>query len=202
MNKKVVTIFILTLTALAVLWVYSFGPLSRAMIPRSNPTSLRPTPMQTIVSNQNVAFSVYHNRDLAENFYTVKLPQTWQLQSSSQVGSYQFTFSGRSDSVALQDVADNTTLELFVLSQDEPNLKKATAGYGRINYQKILVSGNDAYQLTYRSTTSGTDYETVKTYITGLDHAAVITFTARQSDFADMRPLFDSIINSFHWENK
>ncbi len=202
MNKKVIAIFILTIAGLGILWAYSFGPLSGATIPKANPASLQPTATQTTVSNQAVAFNVYHNKDLTENFYTIKFPQTWQLQPSSQVGNYQFTFGNGSGSAALQDVAYNTTLELFVLSQDEPKLKQAVAGYSRINYQKVSVNGNDAYQLTYHSTASGTDYETVKTYVAGLDHATVIMLTAKQSDFAGMRPLFDSILNSFQWENK
>ncbi len=200
MNKKIIVIFVLTIAGLGVLWAYSFGPLSGAAIPKANPASLRPTATQTTVSNQAIAFNVYHNRDLAENFYTVKFPQTWQLQSSSQVGSYQFTFGNGSGSAMLQDVADNTTLELFVLSQDEPKIKQANAGYSRVSYQKTSVNGNDAYQLIYHSSASGTDYETVKTYIAGTDHATVITLTAKQSDFAGMQPLFDSILNSFQWE--
>ncbi|MBU6500656.1 MAG: hypothetical protein KGJ89_04360 [Patescibacteria group bacterium] len=202
MNKKVIAIFVITIAALAMLWAYAFGPLSGTITPKANPASLQPTATQTTVNNQNVAFNAYHNRDLAENFYTIKFPQTWQSQSSTQVGSYQFTFSNGSGSAGLQDVADNTTLELFVLSQDEPNFKKTVPGYSRINYQKISVNGNDAYQLTYHSTASGSDYETVKTYIAGVDHAAVITLAAKQSDFANMQPLFTSILNSFQWENK
>ncbi len=202
MNKKVITIFIVTIAALAMLWAYAFGPLSGTTIPKANPASLQPTATRTTVNNQNVPFNAYHNRDLTENFYTIKFPQTWQSQSSTQVGNYQFIFSNGSGSSALQDVADNTTLELFVLSHDEPSFKKTIPGYGRVNYQKISVNGNDAYQLTYHNVASGTDYETVKTYITGMDHAAVITLTAKQSDFVGMQPLFASILNSFQWENK
>jgi hypothetical protein len=174
MNKKIIIVFILTLAALALLWAYAFGPLSGGAIVNVNPASLQPTATQTAVSNQNLAFNGYHSRDLAENFYTVKFPQSWQLQPSSQVGSYQFTFGNGSGSAALQDVADNTTLELFVLSQDEPNLKKTTPGYRRINYQKISINGNDAYQLTYDRTASGTDYETLKTYIAGIDKKLMV----------------------------
>jgi hypothetical protein len=202
MNKKVIAVFIVTIAALAMLWAYAFGPLSGATIPKANPASLQPTATQTTVNNQSLAFNAYHNRDLAENFYTIKFPQTWQSQSSTQVGSYQFTFINGSGSSALQDVADNTTLELFVLSQDEPNFKKTISGYARINYQKISVNSSDAYQLIYHSTANGTDYETVKTYIVGIDHATVVTLTAKQSDFASMQPLFTSILNSFQWENK
>ena len=202
MNKKVIAIFIVTLAALGVLWAYSFGPLSGAVAIKANPASLQSTPQQTVVAQQNIAFGVYHNKDLAENFYTIKFPQTWTLQPNSPAGSYHFTSDNGSGSAELQDVADNTTLELFVLSQAEPNLKKSEVGYLRVSYQKISVNGNDAYQLTYRSMANGTDYETIKTYITGTDHAAVVTLTAAQSSFASLQPLFASILSSFQWENK
>ncbi len=202
MNKKVTAIFIITLAALGVLWAYSFGPISGTVAIKANPASLQSTPQQTVIAQQNIAFGVYHNKDLAENFYTIKFPQTWQLQPNSPAGSYRFASDNGSGSAELQDVADNTTLELFVLSQAEPALKKSEAGYLRVSYQKTSVNGNDAYQLTYRSTASGTDYETIKTYITGADHAAVITLTATQSGFASIQPLFASILTSFQWENK
>lgn len=202
MNKKVIAIFALAILALIALWAYSFGPLSGAVAIKANPASLQSTPQQGVVAQQNIAFWVYHNKDMAENFYTIKFPQTWQLQPASPAGSYHFTFDNGSASAELQDVADNTTLELFVLSQAEPGLKKSGSGYQRVSYQKISVNGNDAYQLICRSTANGVDYETVKTYITGQDHAAVVTLTAKQSDFAGMQPLFASILNSFQWENK
>ncbi len=193
MNKKIILIFLLTFIALAVLYLYSFGPLSGAITARVNPSSLKPTAVQS--------FDVYHNKDLAENFYTIKFPQTWQLESKSP-GSYHFNFNNGSGSAELQDIADNTTLELFVLSQDESKLKKNIKGYSRINYQKMFVGGNDAYQLIYQSAQNGANYETVKTYIAGKDHAAVLTLTAPQNNFANLQPLFTSILDSFQWENK
>ncbi len=198
MNKKVITIFILTIIALVALWAYSFGPLSRIIMAKTNPESLKPT----VVAEKTMAFNVYHNKDLAENLFTIKFPQTWQLQPNGQAGSYHFTFDNGNGAAELQDVVDNTTLELFVLSQQEPSLKKTVVGYGRLNYQKISVNGNDAYQLTYHGTVNGKDYETIKTYITGQDHAAIVTLAAAQSNFANLQTLFTSILNSFQWENK
>lgn len=200
MNRNVIIIFTLAIAALVVLWAYAFGPLAGKGVAHVNPASLQPTATQTTVSDQTISMNAYHNRDLAENYYTIKFPQSWQLQQTTQIGSYHFTSSNGSGAVDLQDVADNTTLELFVLSQDEPNLRKTLSGYSRINYQQTAVNGNDAYQLTYHSVAGGTDYETIKTYIKGADHAAVITLTAKQSDFTGMHALFTTIVNSFQWE--
>ncbi len=201
-NKKVIAVFVLTLVAIGVLWAYSFGPLSGVVTIQANPASLKPTTQQAVVAQKDIAFNVYHSKDLAENFYTIKFPQTWQLQPNSSAGSYHFSFDNGTGSAELQDVSDNTTLELFVLSQQEPSMKKTVAGYSRVNYQKISVNGNDAYQLTYQSTTNGTTYETTKTYITGKDHAAVVTLTALQGNYSNLQPLFASILGGFQWENK
>jgi hypothetical protein len=200
MNKKVIAVFILTLVSLVVLWAYSFGSLSEIRVTTANPASLQPVPEQTVVAQNKVAFNVYHNKDLKENFYTIKFPQTWQLQPKSPAGSYHLTFIDGSGSAQLIDVPDNSTLELFVLSQQEPRLKKSIGGYRRISYQKMMVNGNEAYQLIYRSNMNGEDYTTTRTYIAGQDQASVITLAVKQNDFATIQPLFLSIVNSFQWE--
>lgn len=193
MNRKVIATFIITIIAIIFLWLYSFGFLSGLRTAKVNPVSLKPVPEQS--------FNVYHNKDLAENFYTIKFPIYWQLGLQNKVGSYQLIFNKGNASSELQDVADNTTLELFVLSQDEPNLKKTLTNYSRLDYQKLSVNSNDAYQLSYQSTENGKIYETIKTYITGQDHAAVITLSNPQENSTELQPVFLSVINSFHWEN-
>ena len=200
MNKKVIAISILTIIALAILWLYSFGPLAGTRVAKTSPVSLEATSQQAVINGQNTALNIYHNKDLAENFYIIKFPQSWQLQTGSPAGSYHFTFDKGNGSAELQDVSDNTTLELFVLSQDEPNLKKTLSNYSRLDYQKLSVNNNDAYQLTYQSTKNNKTYKTIKTYITGQDHASVIALSTSQENFTGLQPLFLSILNSFQWE--
>jgi hypothetical protein len=203
MNKKVAVIFILTLAALGYLTYYSFGPSSTTHIgPQVNPESLKPT-QTTAISKNNETLKIYHNKDFAENFYTISIPQSWQNQSSmSRAGEYDFNFSDGTVKVELMDVPDNSTLELFVLSQEEPKLKNLHMGYKRIDYQKINISDNDAYQLDYLMDMNGVNYESIRTYITGLDQAAVITFSLPQTRVASMRNTFNLVTNSFSWENK
>jgi hypothetical protein len=204
MNKKVVFIFFLTLVALVVLYLYSFGPLAGKRIAKNvNPASLKPTQSQKLaVGNKLQAFNAYHNKDLKENYYSVQLPQEWQVQAGTNPGSYSVSFPQGSGILELMDVPDNSTLELFVLSQDEPKLKASLTGYNRSNYQKISVNGNEAYELTYTSQANGNTKQTIRTYISGQDHTELIILTGNQSDFSALLPLFTSIINSFNWENK
>ena len=203
MNKKVATIFVLTLAALGFLTYYSYGPSSTTHIgPQVNPESLKPTQI-TAISQNNETLKIYHNKDFAENFYTISIPQSWQNSSStSHAGEYDFNLSDGTAKVELMDVPDNSTLELFVLSQEEPQLKTLLTGYKRIDYQKINISGNDAYQLVYLSDMSGVNYESIRTYVTGPDQAAIITFSLPQISVASLKNTFDLVTNSFSWENK
>lgn len=203
MNKKVIVILVLTIGALVVLYLYSFGPLSyKRTAAQLNPASLTPaTAGNVTINNKNVALSAYRNRDKKENYYTVKFPQDWQVKTDKP-GGYSLNFNGGSGTVELMDVPDNTTLELYVLSQEEPRLKKTVADYSRVSYQKTTVNGSEAYQLVYRSKQEQDDYQTLRTYITGQDESGVITLSAKQSDFDNLKPLFSSVLDSFQWENK
>jgi hypothetical protein len=194
MNKKVIFIAVLTLVALGGLLFYTYGPASHPIGPTVNPASLKPT---SAANNGRV--STYHNKDLAENFYTIQIPQLWQ-PGPNKPGEYSFTFSGGTAKIETMDVPDNSTLELYILSQDEPKLKSSLSGYSRVNYQKISVDGRDAYQLTYMSMVNGAPQQTVRTYITGADKAGVITLTSDTNQATSIASTFDSVIKSFHWE--
>ena len=204
MNKKVIAILLLTIGALIVLYLYSFGPLSyKRTAAQVDPASLKPaTAGNVTVNNKNVALSGYHNRDTKENYYTVKFPQDWQVKTGDKAGGYSLNFNGGGGTVELMDVPDNTTLELYVLSQEEPRLKKATTDYSRVGYQKTTVNGAEAYQLIYRTKQGQDDYQTLRIYVTGQDASGVITLSAKQSDFANFKSLFSSVVDSFQWENK
>ncbi len=203
MNKKVIGIIILTLIALVLLTLFSFGPL--AGIGKNagiNPASLKPQTTQPMpVNNKPIQFSGFHNKDIKENYYTLNLPQDWQVQSGQTAGSYSFTFFQGNGMVELMDVPDNTTLELFVLSQKEPELKKVLTNYVRKDYKKLKINNNEAYQLVFDSVNNGQPLTTVKIYIAGKDHAGVVTLNSKPDSLSALTPLFSTIINSFKWEN-
>jgi hypothetical protein len=199
MNNKVIVVGFLTLLALGGLIFYTYGPASHPLGPTVNPASLKPMSTQSNTGSSTSAVNTYHNRDLAENFYTIQVPQSWQ-PGPNQPGGYAFTFSGGTAKVETMDVPDNSTLELYVLSQDEPKLKNSLSGYKRVGYQKVSVGGNDAYQLTYTGTIDGASSQTIRTYITGADKAGVITLSANANRATSIVPIFNSIISSFRWE--
>ncbi len=201
MNKKVIVVLVAAVVALVVLWVYSFGPLSKKRAGTSvNPSSSQALRKQVSLASSTVTENVYHNRDVRENFYTISVPTFWQLQSASRPGSYRFILPHGEASSELLDIPDNTTPELQVLSQEEPRLKRTLAGYERVDYRRLSVAGNDAYQLTYRYAANGAEYQAVRTYVTGEDCAVVITLDAERNQAGALASSSTAVLNSFHWE--
>ncbi len=199
MNKKVILIAFLTLLALGGLIFYTYSPASHSLVPTVNPASLKTTPTQNTSSGKNIAFNTYHNKDLTENFSPIQFPQSWTPQAN-QSGSYVFKFDSGTGKVETIDVPDNSTLELFILSQDEPKLKNSLTDYKKTNYQKLSINGHDSYQLEYTSSQNGATYQTTRTYITGADKAGLITLMVWVDQNSLVAPVFGTIINSFQWE--
>lgn len=199
MDRKIVLILILTVAAIGYLAIYTFGPQSLTHSgPQVNPESLKPNPATG--GKNNLTLQTFHSKDLAENFYAVSVPKSWTIQPSTSPGEYDFVFNGGTAKTELMDVPDNSTLELFVLSQQGPMLKNSISGYKRISYQKMNVNGNDAYKLAYLSSVNGVDYETIKTYVAGPDKAVVVTFSLPQAMVDRMQGEFGLVIGSFSWE--
>ncbi len=197
MNNKVIIILVLTVLSLLLLTLISFGPLSN-LRGRTfyNPESL----LKRTGANGGLTAD-YINKDIKENYFEILLPVEWIVKAGDKPGSYNISFPGGHGLINLMDVPDNTTLELFILSQVEPRLKKSAAGYRRLDYQKIKVNGNDAYILLYDEKAGKADYRTMTAYISGADQAAVIKLSAGKNDFKNLESSFYSLINNFNWRN-
>ncbi len=200
MNTIVKVVLLLTVLALGYVTIYTFSPSTLMQTgPHVNPESIKPTFTNT--TENATSLKTYHNRDVDQNFYAISVPSTWAFDSSNQqVGGYRFNFLGGTAKTQLMDVADNTTLELMVLSQEEPKLKATLPGYRQITSQKLTINGNDAYQLTYQTTIAGITYQTTQYYVSGPDHAAVITFTSLQAQADALANEFNLVIRRFIWE--
>ncbi|MCX6645939.1 MAG: hypothetical protein NTY09_06245 [bacterium] len=186
-----------------ILVLFSFGPLSNKIRQAAiNPVSSQPAPSTpVVVNNAEVQMNAFHNKDVRENYYTFSAPSDWQVQSGTNPGSYNFTFSGGSGSIEQIDVPDNSTLELFILSQQEPKLKTTIPGYARTDYKNLTVNGNEAYTLVYDSSEDGGQFKNTRTYIAGPDQAIVITFHTSPEAMTSMQSFFTKLTESFNWEN-
>ena len=204
MNIKVIIIITLTIAALVILYLFTLGPLyQKGNVIVANPESLKPINSESIpVENKKQMFNEFHNKDLVENFYAIKLPQDWQLQASVGNGGYSLKNESAIIAVELMDVPDNSTLELFILSQQEPDIKKNFQGYRRISYQAGTINGSEAYQLTYSIEREGKTYQIRRDYITGTDRAIAATLEAPQSDYQRYIATYQVVLDSIRWENK
>jgi hypothetical protein len=200
MNARVIIVFVLMLIALVALSLFSFGPLSRARKAAAlNPASLQPVAAPpAAVAAPPVALQRYTNRDLRENHYSMDVPQTWQVSAGNAPGSYRMQLDGGEATVALQDVPDNTTLELFILSQAEPELKASATDYARTDYRKLAIHDAAAYELQYHAHGAVVD----RTYVNGPDQAAVLTLTTPAVPAAALQETWAAVVRSFQWETK
>jgi hypothetical protein len=203
MNWRVVIVGVLTVIAIAVLYLFTFGPLGGRLAGRkANPASLRASPVTPPQADTtSPVMSLYRNRDAKENYYSVMFPADWSVSAGKNPGSYSLTFPQGQGSVELHDVPDNTTLELFILSQEEPKLRSSIAGYERREYRKDTIGCSPAYHLTYLSLSSGDTFESERTYVTGQDQAGLITFTTRKTLYDSAKKRLALITSSFTWEN-
>jgi hypothetical protein len=198
MNRNVIIILILTILSIILLILISFGPLSNLR----NRTSFNTESLKKRTSPDNDLLTDYLNKDVKENYYEAMLLKEWVVKAGDKPGSYSISFSGGYGLISLMDVPDNTTLELFVLSQEEPRLKKITPGYQRLDFQKVKVNGNDAYILLFEEKSENKDYLSITAYISGADNAAVIKLTANKYDFKSLEQSFNKVIHSFNWRNQ
>jgi hypothetical protein len=202
MNRLVIAIFALTVGALVWLGVVSFGPGGQSRQQgQVNPASMQATATAPIAVEQKpVLFDTFKNRDLKENFFSVAIPHDWTTRPGAKPGGYVLTFPGGHGTIELMDVPDNSTLQLFILSQEVPRLKRRLAGYQQHDFQKLTVDGQTAFRLTFAAAQDGGGTPlTRRTYVAGPDQAAVLTFAADATDDAVLAPLFSSVVDSFHW---
>jgi hypothetical protein len=202
-NGKVLVIIILTVAALVLLYLFTLGPLYRnANTIVANPDSLKAAKAENItVAQKPLTFNQYHNRDLVENFYSVKLPANWQMTRSEQNGGYVIKKDDATITIELMDVPDNSTLELYVLSQQEPGFK-AFPGYQRISYAAATLNGNQDCQLVYTLKRDGKSWQFRRDYIAGADRAIAASLEAPQSEFPSYAPVYEAVLGSFGWEAK
>jgi hypothetical protein len=177
MNARVIIVFVLMLIALVALSLFSFGPLSRARKAAAlNPASLQPVAAPpAAVAAPPVALQRYTNRDLRENHYSMDVPQTWLVSAGTA-----------------------PTLELFILSQAEPELKASATDYARTDYRKLAIHDAAAYELQYHAHGAVVD----RTYVNGPDQAAVLTLTTPAVPAAALQETWAAVVRSFQWETK
>jgi hypothetical protein len=200
MNSKVIILLIFMVIVLAWLSLSFSGSMtrSRGFIKKTESVKLDDS-LPLLVDNHTDIQVSYHNKDKRKNYYAVSFPTDWQVHSSNH-GQYDISHDGITGYLKLLEIPNDTTLQLYILGQIEPKLKKELKGYKRIDYRDILVNGAEGFQLEYEYKIGKVKYGSFTDFISGEDNACIISFTSNRKIFQEQIKNFKSIIYTFKWE--
>jgi hypothetical protein len=147
----------------------------------------------------NNGLNVFENRDKRENYYSIEFPAEATVVHGDKAGSYVAKIKDGVFASRLQDIPDDTNVQLYILTHDEPQLRLSLKDYGQVSFQQLTVGQHRAWNLVYTWKNGTSDMESARTYIEGPDEAMVIEFTASTQAFAKSEPLMTAVRESFRW---
>ncbi len=145
------------------------------------------------------ALDVYENRDTPENYYSIGFPGGADVIHGDKPGSYSATKSPLTFLVDLQDIPDDTNVQLYTLTHAEPALKSSLAGYKLVGSGHLQLGKNRAWDLVYTWKNSTQDLKTMKVFIEGQDQAGVITISSPIPGYEQNNSTRGSVLQSFKW---
>ena len=155
---------------------------------------------QSAIENKSVSsLDVYENRDVPENYYSIGFPTGADVVQGANPGSYTATIPPYKYSVELQDIPDDSNVQLYTLTHAEPALKSSLPGYELVSSGQLNVGKNRAWDLVYTWKNSTQGLETIKAFIEGKDQAAAVTFTSPIQDYAKNNSTINLVLENFGW---
>lgn len=152
-------------------------------------------------SSSSMVMNIFANKDLPENYYSIAFPQTASVTQGKNPGSLVAKFQNVIASVELQDIPDDTNVNLYVLTVAKPNLKMLQ-DYKELSSNQIKIDDNRAYDIKYTWSNSTEKLESLKTFIEGQDQAAIVTFSSPIEEYNKVNSTLDPLLNSFKWLGK
>ena len=149
-------------------------------------------------SSSSMIMNIFANKDLPENFYSISFPQSTILTHGKNPGSFVAKFQNLFSSIDLQDIPDDSNVNLYMLTVAKPNLKMLP-DYKELSSNQFKIGNNRAYDIKYTWSNSSEQLETLKTFIEGKDQAAVVTFSGPVQDYNKNNSTLNSILHSFNW---
>ena len=153
----------------------------------------------TINSKNDVMQSKYENKDIPENYYSINFPSKFVVKHGDKPGSLISDVTNATFTVNLQDIPDDSTLILYVLTNIEPSINASQSNYQRTNFEKFDINNNKALELSYSYENLTKPIKSIKTFIEGQDQAAVITFTSPSKEYLSYNSTVNNVLNSFQW---
>jgi len=148
--------------------------------------------------SSSMVMNIFANKDLPENFYSISFPQATIVTHGKNPGSFVAKFQNLFSSIDLQDIPDDTNVNLYMLTVAKPNLNMLP-DYKELSSNQFKIDNNRAYDIKYTWSNSSEKLETLKTFIEGKDQAAVVTFSGPVQDYIKNNSTLNSILHSFKW---
>lgn len=164
-----------------------------------NTTSKGPSSQNAVENNSITSLDVYENKDVPENYYTIGFPAGANVVQGANPGSYIATISAYKYSVELQDIPDDSNVQLYTLTHAEPALKSSLAGYKLVSSGQLAAWKNRAWDLVYTWKNSTQGLETIKVFIEGKDQAAVVTLSCPIQYYSKNNSTMNSVLENFRW---
>jgi len=153
----------------------------------------------TINSKNKVIQNKYENKDMPENYYSINFPSNYVVKHGEKPGSLISDVTNATFTVNLQDIPDDSTIDLYVLTNIEPSLNASHSNYQRTYFEKFDLNNNKALELSYVFENLTKSIKSIKTFIEGQDEAAVITFTSPSKEYLNYNSTVNNVLNSFRW---
>lgn len=168
-----------------------------------NQTSGTPQGNQTSHSTpgnaSSVTLSVYENRDMFENYYSIEFPSDTTVIHGSKPGNLVASKEGVVFMSRLEDIPDDTTVQLHIITHDEPELKASLKDYSQVSFNQSTIGKNRAWSLVYTWQNGTAEMESSRTYVEGQDQAMVIECTTPSQEFGKSDAIRNAVTESFQW---
>ena len=151
------------------------------------------------IQSSSLVMNIFTNKDVPENYYSIAFPQSGMVIHGYKSGDIIYRFGNVTSSVELQDIPDDSNVELYTLTHTEPALKLSLPNYKLISSGQLSAGGNRAWDIIYTWKNSTQDLETIKAFVEGKDQAAVFSFTSPIKDYSKNNSTINSILENFKW---
>jgi len=180
-------------------YISSVFTLGDSSVINGNTSSKGPSSQSTIENKSMSSLDVYENKDVPENYYSIGFPTGANVVQGANPGSYIATLPPYKYSVELQDIPDDSNVQLYTLTHAEPALKSSLPGYKLVSSGQLNVGKNRTWDLVYTWKNSTQGLETIKAFIEGKDQAAAVTFTSPIQDYAKNNSTINLVLENFGW---
>ncbi|HEX9318556.1 MAG TPA: hypothetical protein VF884_06440 [Nitrososphaeraceae archaeon] len=178
----------------------SFYYVASSVLLAGNSSNSKVPSSQSAGENKSMAsLDIYENRDVPENYYSIGFPTGANVVQGANPGSFIATIIPYIYSVELQDIPDDSNVQLYTLTHAEPALKSSLLGYNLVSSGQLGAGKNRAWDLVYTWKNSTQGLETIEVFIEGKDQAAVVTFSSPIQDYAKNNSTINSVLENFKW---